>query len=113
MKTILALLTMFLLTNCGYGSINNELIGQVKKVVGVTPILCYAYNAADISLGVMRGGVGSMSTQDEWVYVRDVESLKTLKQANETGALVKITYDEVRTTFCVPRLVVTRVEIVK
>ena len=101
------------LAACGYSSRDSELIGQVKKVVRNTPIICSEYEDADISLGVLRNGVGSMSTQDIWMYVPNREDLAKLKKAAETGALVKIKYDVYRMTFCVDEHVVRSVEEVR
>ena len=91
---------------------DSELIGQVKKVQRHTPILCSGYVAADISLGVLRRGVGSMSTQDVWVTVTEEAHRQLLVTAAESGALVKIRYDERRFTFCVPHLIVRDVSVV-
>lgn len=113
MKIIFSLVAVLFVSGCGYSSVDNEMIGQVKKVVRNTPILCNEYHDADISLGVMRGGVGSMSTQDVWVYTDSKEDLAVLKKANENGALVKITYDVKRWTWCVDDHFVTKVELVK
>ena len=99
MKKLLIVL-FAVLCSCGYSARNAELTGQVKKVARATPIICDDYDTADISLGVMRGGVGSMSTQDVWVYIADPRVMETLKKAAETGELVKVQYDEVRFTFC-------------
>lgn len=106
-------LFLLLLTSCGYHSKDNELIGQVKKVHSNTPLVCGDYFSADISLGVMRNGVGSMSTQDVDVYIPREKDVETFKLAVESGQLVKITYDSKRITFCVPGYVVTKVEILK
>lgn len=106
------LLGMFLV-GCGLSSRDNELVGQVKKVVHHTPILCPDYSSADVSLGVMRGGVGSMSSEDAWLYLQNSSQEETLRQANETGALVKITYDVPRIVWCVDERWVTKVELVK
>ncbi len=102
-----------ILSGCGYSARNNEMIGQIKKVVHNTPLICPDYDDADISLGVLRGGVGSMSSQDIWIYVPDKANYETLKKANESGALVKVGYSERRLTFCVPDHWVDSVEIVK
>jgi hypothetical protein len=102
-----------MLTGCGYSSMQNETIGQVKKVVKNTPLICPDYVDADVSLGVMRNGVGSMSTEDLWFYVPDEQARQTLAQAAQTGALVKITYDVKRVTFCVSDHFVSKVELVK
>lgn len=112
MKLVLVIMVL-VLASCGYSSKNNELIGQVKKVVKNTPIICPDYTDADISMGVMRNGVGSMSSEDAWMYIADPESLTVLKSANESGALVKVTYDVRRIAFCVDERMVTKVELVK
>lgn len=109
----LSLLIILFVVGCGYSARENEMIGQVKKVVKNTPIICSDYLDADISLGVLRNGVGSMSTQDIWVSVIDKTDFDTLKKANETGALVKITYDVKRWTWCVDKHIITKVEIIK
>ncbi len=116
MKKIFMFLALISLTGCsmwGYRSRENELIGQVKKVVHRTPMVCSEFDSADISLGVLRNGVGSMSSQDVWVTVFSSDDLKILKKANETGQLVKIKYDERRATYCIEDFIVKSVELVK
>lgn len=104
---------LLLFSGCGFSSRNTELVGQVKKVVGHTPIICPDYNSVDVSLGVMRNGVGSMSTQDVWLYVSSDTQTAILKHATENGLLVKVTYNEKRLTWCVPDKWVTSVEVLK
>lgn len=111
MKRIVAALA--LLVSCGYSSVDSELMGQVKKVVNNTPLICPRYASADISLGVMRNGVGSMSTADVWVYVPNPTDIDILKRAAETGELVKVKYDVARVVICTEDHVVSKVEIVK
>lgn len=53
MKRVLMLLTVLCLSSCGYNSVNNEAIGQPKKIIRATPVFCPDYNAVDLSLGVM------------------------------------------------------------
>jgi hypothetical protein len=113
MKKLIMILLAGLIAGCGYSSRDNELIGQVKKVKNNTPIICSDYHNVDISLGVMRNGVGSMSTQDKWLVVTDSNHLKILKQANETGQLVKIKYNEKRVAICTEDEFVIDVEIIK
>lgn len=98
------------LASCGYSGRDMEMIGQVKRVMHNTPIICSDFDDADISLGVMRGGVGSMSTQDVWVVV-DKEQGKILKDAAASGALVKVTVDVKRFAFCTEDHFVTNVEV--
>jgi hypothetical protein len=103
------LFAVLMLSSCGYSSVKNEMIGQVKKVVSNTPIICPNYTSVDVSLGVMRNGVGSMSTQDVWLTVVREEDVTILKQAAESGKLVKINYDELRFAFCIDDHVISSV----
>lgn len=93
-----------MLAACGRSAVSNEAVGQVKKVVDKTPLICSDYTMADISLGIMRDGTGSMSKEDLWVIVEKPEQRIMLKEAARTGELVEITYDSYRpltwTQFC-------------
>lgn len=110
-KQIAALTIALLLGGCGYSSADNELTGQVKKIAHRTPLLCFDRFDADISLGIMRNGVGSMSTQDMWMTVPDAKNVDLLKSAADSGKLVKIRYDVYRLTFCINDAVVRSVEV--
>jgi hypothetical protein len=110
MKVSCGLLAL-VLSGCGYVVRGGELTGQVKDVDQVTPLICGDFKTADISLGIMRNGVGSMSTQDVKVYVTRDDQYELLKQATNSGKLVKVTYDQRRLTFCVPDVWVTSVEV--
>lgn len=110
MKTLMILL---MLTGCGYTYKGNVVTGQVKKVANKTPLICDDFNEADISLGVIRNGVGSMSTEDIDVYIPNKELLDKLKSAEHSGNLVKIIYDVKRLTLCKPERQATDVEILK
>jgi hypothetical protein len=109
----LILLICIAVFGCGYTSKQNELTGQVKKVIAKTPIICPDYTQVDISLGVIRNGVGSMSHEDMIITVTDKAQATLLKQAAESGKLVKITYDVARVTFCVPNELATNVEVLE
>lgn len=100
-----------LLAGCGYSARDGELIGQAKKVVSVTPIVCPDYTAVDISLGVLRNGVGSLSTQDVWLRVMNHSDVALLKRAVESGAVVKVKYDTRRLTVCYAQFNLLYVEI--
>ncbi len=101
------------LTGClGYTSKGNDLIGQAKKASNETPVICSNFNAADLSLGVMRNGIGSMSTEDQWFYVPNRADFEILQKASESGAIVKVTYNVIRATFCIPDHEITHVELV-
>jgi hypothetical protein len=83
-------------------SSGNELTGQVKKVVKKTPIVCPNYAEVDISLGVLRNGVGSMSKEDVVLAVTDPADVEGLEKAADEGAIVKVTYDVRRISYCTP-----------
>lgn len=108
-KLIIA--AMLLTCSCGYSSVDNDAIGQPKKIHHQTPIICGNRNDIDISLGVMRGGVGSMSTQDMMLTVPNQKNLELLDKAIVDGKLVKFHYNEYRLTFCQPEETLTSVEI--
>ena len=112
MKKLLIVLSVLLLTACGYSSRENEAVGQIKKVMFNTPIVCPDFYDVDLSLGVMRNGTGSMSTQDMWIVVNKSD-LAVLKQANEDGSVVKITYDTQRLAICTNGKIASKVEVVK
>ena len=82
------------------------------KIHHQTPMLCGNRNDIDISLGVMRGGVGSMSTQDMYLTVPNQKDLETLDKAIVDGKLVKFHYNEYRFAFCQQDETLTSVEIV-
>ncbi len=107
------LASTLVLSGCGWSSWDNEAIGQVKKLQHATPIICSDYDHVDISLGVMRNGVGSISTNDVWYYVPNASDVAILKSAAETGALVKFTYGVKRFRWCVEEETITHVELVK
>ena len=112
-KLMLVFGCLSLVSGCGYSSRNNELIGQVKVVQTVTPLLCFDRTDIHFSLGVMRNGTGSVSTHDITATVYDKDVIKTLKLANETGAVVKLVADEARVRFCADATEITTAEIVK
>lgn len=103
------------LTGClGHTAVDNELVGQVKKVKAITPLLCPDYKIADISLGVIRNGTGSMSKEDVWVYVASDTDYKALASAAGSGQVVKVVYSTRRAGFCTGEVLddVTHVELV-
>lgn len=113
MKKIIAVVMLVGLSGCGWSGRDSQMIGQVKKVMHNTPILCDDYMDAEISLGVMQNGTGSMSTEDKWVYVPNQDDYKLLQDADEKGSIVKVTYDTKRIRWCVEEEMVTKVELVK
>lgn len=96
---------------CGYTSKGNEAVGQVKRVHHDTPLICPDFDRVDISMGVMREGVGSMSTHDVIFYVPKSADYETFTKAAEVGKLVKITYDVARVRWCTDEEAITSVTI--
>ena len=114
MAAILASIVTFLVTvGFGYSHKNGELIGQVKRVETKTNLVCANYDMTSVSLGVLRGGVGSLSTVDIDLWIPDTNHRDHLRKVVATAQLVKIKYDEYRVAFCKPDLVVRGVEEVK
>lgn len=108
---LFAMLLIGSLASCGYTSRDSEMVGQVKNVMHNTPLFCPNYDDVDISLGVMRDGVGSMSAQDLWLTVDDKAHYDALKRAAESGTLVRIRYDQYRVRLCTHELIVRGVEV--
>lgn len=94
------LFVALLLTGCGYSSVGNNITGQVKGVKRHTPLLCDNYIAVDLSLGVMRNGVGSMSSEDVWLQIMDKDQERELEKALVIGKLVRINFDQKRFVIC-------------
>lgn len=86
---------------CGWSGLDITAAGQVKTVRLNTPLVCPDYFEVDISLGVMRNGVGSMSTHDMTLYVSN-EMAVELKKAAQDSAIVDFTYNQRRSGLCVP-----------
>lgn len=102
MKTILMTILIGLLAltlACGKSSVDGEMIGQVKKVSSETPLICPNYKVADVSLGIMQNGTGSLSKEDVWIVVPDHLVYK-FREANEKNLIVKVRYDVERIAPC-------------
>lgn len=112
MKKLFLFSFLVAICGCGYSSVDNELICQPKKIFHQTPIVCPNRNDVDISMGVMRDGVGSMSSHDIYLTVPNPKDLQTLETAIADGKLVKIHYNDYRFTWCQHTETVTSVEIV-
>lgn len=97
----LALMAL-LLGACGLSARDNEMVGQVKKVVTQTPLICGDYVEADVSLGIVRNGTGSVSREDVILRVDANTDVNVLKHAAEAGIAVKISYDIRRIAWCGP-----------
>lgn len=109
----LAALSLVLMTGCGDLSRGTEAVGQVKSVYNETPLIFPDYVQVDLSLGVMRNGVGSMSTQDIFVLLKDPMDIALAKQAQQEGQLVKVTYDHQRLNFWSEARQATKIELLK
>ena len=99
-ETILSLL--LLTSACGYSSVENEAVGQVKKVMNMNPIICPRYKMADIIIGSQQALYiqnASGAAPHTMIVVTD-EQDKVLREAAEKGKTVKFTYDEERLVFC-------------
>ena len=100
MKTI-GLVCALMLSGCwGYEQADNQLTGQVKKVHHHTPLFCPNYSTVDVSMGVMRNGVGSMSGQDIQLNIWNKADEEVLEKAAEVGAIVDIKYSKWRMVWC-------------
>lgn len=89
-----------LLVGCGYSHRDNELIGQPKSVESTTPIFCPNQNVLHLSLGVMRNGVGSMSTEDVRINIPDDNLAWALKETVKSGKLINAKTNEARFRWC-------------
>jgi len=98
--TILALAA--LTAGCGYSHRDNEILGQPKAIESTTPLLCPDQHVLDLSLGVLRNGVGSMSLEDMRVNVPEDKAalLPVLRSAIESGKLVNVRVNEARFRWC-------------
>ncbi len=103
-----------LLTGCwGNSSVDNDGVCQPKKIHHNTPLICGNYDSVDVSLGVVRNGVGSMSTHDMTLVIPDGETKRKLEQAIAAGKLVNLHYNERRFSWCQELAVVTAVDILE
>jgi len=85
---------------CGYSHRDNELIGQPKSIESTTPLVCPDQNILHLSLGVMRNGVGSMSTQDVEINIPDPSLVAPLKRVVESGKIINARTNEARFRWC-------------
>jgi hypothetical protein len=100
-KNLLAcFLALVSITGCGYSHRNNELVGQPKSIEQTTPILCPEQNILHMSLGVMRNGVGSMSTEDVMINIPDNSMVPLLKEVVKDGKLINAVTNQARMRWC-------------
>lgn len=100
MPRLICLLALTLLAACGYSHRNNELIGQPKAIEATTPLVCPNQNILHLSLGVMRHGVGSMSTQDILISIPDDNLALRLQPVVKAGKLINAQTNEARFRWC-------------
>lgn len=82
---------------------DGTLIGQAKKLTLVTPywsFVCPNYYALDVSLGIMQNGTGSISHEDMWLTVINVDDLSEMEVAVKKGSIVKVKYNTRRWFAC-------------
>lgn len=84
----------------GYSHLDNEVVGQPKAVESTNPIVCPDQHVLHLSLGVMRHGVGSMSTEDILISIPDDRLVAGLKEAVESGKLISARTNEARFRWC-------------
>ena len=97
---LLTLMIMLLLCSCGYSHRDNDLVGQPKSVESTTPMVCPDQHVLHLSLGVMRHGVGSMSTEDIRINIPDDKLVPALKLAVESGKIINARTNEARFRWC-------------
>lgn len=113
MKKLITLVSILsTVAGCGYTSVDNQVTGQFKRLHHQTPIVCPVRDDADMSLGVMRNGIGSMSTQDISLNVPP-GLVEQVKRAIEAGSIVKVTYDDLRFTWCQETYTIKTIEVVQ
>ena len=109
---IVAIIMLVSLSGClGYAGKDIEVVGQIKRIVKNTPLICSDFIDADLSMGVMRNGTGSVSKEDIWIVI-DIKEADTLRAAMEHGDLVKITYNLKRVDVCTDGRYATSVEVI-
>lgn len=114
MKKLLVLAVALCLTGCsGYSQVDNQMTGQVKKVHHLNPIICPNFSTVDVSLGVMKNGVGSMSNHDITLTIWNNADLQVLEEAAKAGSIVDIKYSVWRIAYCREEEVIQYVKVVQ
>ena len=88
-------------------------VGQVKTVMNMTPMACNKFVDMSLSLGVMRNGAGSVSTEDVWMNLNTIEQIEIARRSQENGNLVRVTYDYFRFAPCRNSRNVKKIEILE
>ncbi len=84
----------------GWWSRDNITTGLVKKVTLDTGIFCPDYYRAEISLSLIHGNFGDLSTKDLDIYIPN-DLVLDMKKAVKDSAIINFTYDERRAINCV------------
>lgn len=87
-------------TGFGIGS-EGELVGQIKEVRKVNPVICPRHATAEISLGHIKDGTGSYSTEDKLIQIPD-DRVEEFKRYAVTGEIVTAQTATWRLALCVP-----------
>lgn len=93
-------LALSLLAGCGYSHLGNDFIGQPKAIESTTPLFCPDQHVLHLSLGVMRHGVGSMSTEDIRINIPDDNLVPVLQGVVKAGKLINAETNEARFRWC-------------
>lgn len=112
-KILFSFLVLGVISGCGLQARDTEAIGQIKRIAKKTPLLCPDETLLDMSLGLMRNGTGSVSQEDLWIRVQDAHQEFLLRQAVDSGAPVRVTYDVQRFRFCWEQREATKIEIIQ
>lgn len=113
MKVFLFAISMLGIGCSGYDQIDSKVVGQAKRYHHYNPIVCGGYDTVDISLGIVRNGVGSMSTEDVELTVWNQADAETLQKAAQESSLVELKYSVWRFAPCKESRVVQYAKILK
>lgn len=100
MKKRLMIGLLLCAVGCGYSHRDNDLVGQPKSVESTTPLLCPDQHILHMSLGVLRNGTGSMSTEDIRINIVDAHLVPALQLAISKGSLITARTNEARFRWC-------------
>ncbi len=110
-----ALYLLYLLLSVAIGS-SGEIVsfGRVKTIMNTTPLLCGDFVDMNISIGVSNSSNSQYYILDDiWMNLNSPDHIKIAKEAQESGKLVKVTYDYARYAPCRNKSDVTKIEILE
>lgn len=112
MRSFLIIAASALLSSCGKSSVDNVMVGQARRLMTKTPLICPNSYSADIFVdGVNTTDDDQWSRIHKWISIPDKEMYDQVKATVGTGAQVKITYDVRRFTYCTNEAMATQVEV--